>query len=706
MAGGDIVQVGYRSGNPADPWGRFELTVRADGGARLEHRDPAGVRAWSGRVEPVVWRRLADALDRSAFADVERRPIPPDSALRELTVEPGGTLTVGWHATVPPPLGTVFRILDALVRQVSGGVLRSTADELPPVVHRRVAELRRRATSAGAAAFGSVGGRPAYAVIDGDGAVFSAHGRTPLPAGDQAPPRAAALSSDADLLATAGDDGVITVYDARTGRPLHARAGHRGPVTAVAAAAFADRRVVLSAGDDGDVRMWDAETFDELGSVSVGEAGLTSLCPARVAGHALVCAGADDGVVRVWNAKDVIGTLRGHRGRVGALAADEDLLASGGADGVVRLWDLPGERELHALEGHADSVTGVALTRAGDRTLVGSCSLDGTVRTWDARTGEPLAAWPARSDWLTGIAFIETDDGPAVVTAATDGGVRLWAALTGEPIAVLADGPAPSAVAGGRRLVVSGHKDGSLRLWSERTLVRTVPGSGGAVTAIAFGPGGLICGTEDGTVRVHDLDGEEVRVPTPHNAPVFALAFAGDLLVSGGADATVRTWDARSGAPRNRLLGHTAPIAAVATGDVEGRTVIASGGYDRVVRTWDAVSGRPLLAVHGHMSPVYALAFGDGLLASAGYDGVVRVWDAATGAEVTTLPGDHWPVRALCFSGDVLAVAAGDGAVRLWHLPTGDPAGAAEVTDTPLAAAFIDGRLQIATTRGLTTPDV
>ncbi|MGI5231875.1 WD40 repeat domain-containing protein [Actinoallomurus sp. CA-142502] len=297
---------------------------------------------------------------------------------------------------------------------------------------------------------------------------------------------------------------------------------------------------------------------------------------------------------------------------------DGDLLASGGADGTVRLWELPAGRELHALTGHDDSVTGVALTRAGDRTLAGSCSLDGTVRTWDARTGEPLAARPARSDWLAAIAFSGTDDGPAVVTAATDGGVRLWAALTGDPIAVLADGPAPSAVACGRRLVAAGHKDGSLRLWSDGTLARTIPASGGAVTAVAFGPGGLICGTDEGAVRVHDLDsGEEVRTLTPHTAPVFALAFAGDLLVSGGADATVRTWDARSGVPRDRMLGHTGPVAAVAAGDAGGRTVLASAGYDRVVRTWDAASGRPPLALHGHLAPVYALAFGGGLLAIA-----------------------------------------------------------------------------------------
>jgi WD40 repeat protein len=516
-------------------------------------------------------------------------------------------------------------------------------------------------------------------------------------------------SGDDDLLAVAGDDRVIRMHDARTGRTLHARSGHRGPVAAVAA--FADRPVVLSAAEDGDVRIWDAGGGEDLGTLAFGEGGLTGLCHARVADRDLVCAAFDDGDVRVRDADDpgTAATLRGHTGWVTALAADGDggLLASGGADGVVRLWALPGGRELHALEGHTGTVTGVALATAGDRTFVGSCSLDGTVRTWDARTGEPLAARPAPGDWLSAISFTEAEGAPAVVTAGTDGGVRLWDVLTGAPIAVLAEEPAgcvATTSADGRRLVAAGDKTGLVRIWSDGVLAHTIPASDGAVTAVAFASGGrLVSGTDDGAVRVHDaVSGEEVRTPTPHTAPVLALAFTGDLLVSGGADAAVRVWDARSGVPRARLLGHTSAVAAVATGVVGGRTVIASAGYDRVVRTWDAESGAPSLAIHGHMYPVYALAFGDGLLASAGYDGVVRVWDAATGAQVVTLPGHDGPVRALCFGGGVLAVASGDGAVRLWRLPEGEPAGEADVAQTPLAAAFANGRLQVAGTRGLT----
>src|SRR5690349_3832787 len=166
MAGGGAVRVDSRSGLPGWPPGRFELTVQAGGRARLDHRDGAGARTWTGLVDPAVWRRLLDALDQSGYADVRPGPIPPDSTLRELTVEPGGALQVGWHEPVEPALGEVFRILDALVHQVGGGEVRSTADALPPVVHERTAEGRRTLPAAGAAAFGTAGGTPAYVVAD------------------------------------------------------------------------------------------------------------------------------------------------------------------------------------------------------------------------------------------------------------------------------------------------------------------------------------------------------------------------------------------------------------------------------------------------------------------------------------------------------------------------------------------------------------
>lgn len=94
-------RVEYRAGAEFAPpahHGRFELTLRPDGGVRLEHRQSGMVRRWSARVEAVVWPRLVDALRRSEFP---RTPPPgaPGRPAQELLVtgvEPAGEVRMRW----------------------------------------------------------------------------------------------------------------------------------------------------------------------------------------------------------------------------------------------------------------------------------------------------------------------------------------------------------------------------------------------------------------------------------------------------------------------------------------------------------------------------------------------------------------------------------------------------------------------------------
>lgn len=86
-----------------------------------------------------------------------------------------------------------------------------------------------------------------------------------------------------------------------------------------------------------------------------------------------------------------------------------------------------------------------------------------------------------------------------------------------------------------------------------------------------------------------------------------------------------------------RLRGQTQPVYCVAFSP-DDRLVI-TGGDDGTVRTWDAVTGEQVRVIGIHGNWVWALATmpGTSQVASGSHDGTVRVWDYRTSARVATL---------------------------------------------------------------------
>ena len=168
-----------------------------------------------------------------------------------------------------------------------------------------------------------------------------------------------------------------------------------------------------------------------------------------------------------------------------------------------------------------------------------------------------------------------------------------------------------------------------------------------------------------------------------HQGPVLSVAFSHDgrLLVSGGADTTIRRWDATTGrqvgAP---LAGHTGNVFSLALSS-DGRW-LASAGSDATVRLWDLSSAHP----SGYVLPdqpasVTNLAFSPiaPLLAYVGNDASIHLWNAATGRPAGQPLSDHRSyVTSVAFSPTGLTLAAGadDGSIQLWDIRQRQPLGA------------------------------
>lgn len=124
--------------------------------------------------------------------------------------------------------------------------------------------------------------------------------------------------------------------------------------------------------------------------------------------------------------------LEGHRSRVWGVAFSPDgtRIASasgeypeanyttGLADNTVRVWDVDTGEQLVVLEGHTDTVLGVAYSPDGMH--IASGSNDGTIRVWDAGTGESLAVLSGHNNRVRSITY--SPDGTRITSGALSRG--------------------------------------------------------------------------------------------------------------------------------------------------------------------------------------------------------------------------------------------------------------------------------------------
>ena len=305
-------------------------------------------------------------------------------------------------------------------------------------------------------------------------------------------------SPDGKLIATAGGDRRVCIWEARTGKLLQDLSGHGELAWGVDFSS--DGKVLASVSYDYVLALWDVDTGEEIrreGVEGILETvtgskvfiGCEWTCPAtgerrliQVGGYGETGAVSPDGRwlavpygVTLWNYRtgEPIRTLRSeHLFKHFAFSPDGSLLAGWSGNycfphpGPLWLWEVATGRLLFEKWGHETPITAAAFSPDGS--ALATASDDGTVQLWGLPGGEALtglsghfghAPWIAFSSDGLSIATGGDCSGSSSVPGPADPSIRIWDVPTGKSI-VAQEGHGPLTYLPGGTYLASGDVRG------------------------------------------------------------------------------------------------------------------------------------------------------------------------------------------------------------------------------------------------------
>jgi WD40 repeat protein len=338
-----------------------------------------------------------------------------------------------------------------------------------------------------------------------------------------------AVSGDGRLLASAGPNCTIRLWDlpAGTERPLPP--GHQGPVSSVTLTT--DGASLISTSRDGQLRRWEtASGKEEIASA-----------PGTVKHHWLALS--PDGKIAAYQDDEnsiglhaIVSThgsrfLRLPRGGTvlcAAFSPDGKILAAGCGNQPLQLWALEGNGDPRALPDYSRGTSALAFSPDGKQ--LAFATGEGKMHHWQIATATEVARW---GNVEPGAPLTFSPDGKLLAAGTTQGSITLWTVATGKELRQLhghADATSALCFAADGKTLTSGGADALVRVWEvfSGQEVRRWSGHAGPVTAVAFGRDGMtvVSGSMDSALLVWDMTG---RRGAGRSAPLPATSQNLDL---------------------------------------------------------------------------------------------------------------------------------------------------------------------------------
>jgi WD40 repeat protein len=320
----------------------------------------------------------------------------------------------------------------------------------------------------------------------------------------------------------------------------------------------------------------DTQTGDSI-KVLAGHAGdVTALAWSK--DGSLVASASQDKTVGLWRAADGQRLVKweGHPAAplMVAVSPDNDVVRACFADGRLASYAQGAKQERSVLKPQA-GLAAISLSPSGKRLAL--VAADGSVQLANCETGESLGTTPPGGA-ITHVAWCADD--VSWISLGVNRQVKYWKLAELDATRGWSDAPAGLArlalSADGSR-VLGAAADGLLRLWDARGLVlQAFPWNADvAVQSLALNDNGQVALAAGGDGRAVAFRSSLVRVLKAHAGRAEAVGFAEDkLLISAGADQTIRAWNLVEGTQSRQFEGCPAKVLEMAVAPAASQLVV------------------------------------------------------------------------------------------------------------------------------------
>ncbi len=276
------------------------------------------------------------------------------------------------------------------------------------------------------------------------------------------------VSPDGKIIASAGEDQTIKLWQRETGKLIYSFVGVNEPLQTLAISP--NGKSIIAGGLDGRISQWQLETkqykssfFARVNAPHSHDGVILQL--AFAANERFIVSASNDKTLRIWgyHTGELKRTLIGHEEAVNtcAISPDSQIIASGSDDKTIKLWRFDHSYAYQTFIGDRAAVNSLAFSNDGQYLISGGS--DKTIKIWDIKTGEIIKSWQAHEQAIISIAI---NPHRHLIASASRTEIKIWQGQTGELIKVLR-GTAPLKFSPDGQFLITGSYGGKVKIWSE-----------------------------------------------------------------------------------------------------------------------------------------------------------------------------------------------------------------------------------------------